>query len=86
MSFTVDTELDTRGLHCPMPLLKAKLALNQMQDEQVLRVVATDAGSWDDFEAFVRQSPHTLLDRNQSESEDGTPSGSEYIFCIKKGS
>ncbi len=78
MSFTIDNELDTRGLHCPMPLLKAKLALNQMQAGEVLRVVATDAGSWDDFEAFIRQSPHELLERTQESSE--------YIYCIKKGS
>ena len=77
MSISVDQELDPRGLHCPMPLLKAKLSLNQMQENQVLRVVATDAGSWDDFEAFLRQSPHTLLERVKQQDE--------FIYWIQKG-
>lgn len=77
MSISIDQELDARGLHCPMPLLKAKLSLNQMQENQVLRVVATDAGSWDDFEAFIRQSPHDLLERTQQNDE--------FIFWIRKG-
>ncbi|WP_086480770.1 sulfurtransferase TusA family protein [Oceanospirillum sanctuarii] len=77
MAQAIDQELDTRGLHCPMPLLKAKLALNSMQAGEVVRVVATDAGSWDDFEAFVRQSPHELISREQE--------GDEFVYCIRKG-
>ncbi|MDX1321185.1 MAG: sulfurtransferase TusA family protein [Oceanospirillum sp.] len=77
MAQAIDQELDTRGLHCPMPLLKAKLALNSMQAGEVVRVTATDAGSWDDFEAFVRQSPHELLSREQQSDE--------FIYCIRKG-
>jgi len=77
MSTAIDQELDTRGLHCPMPLLKAKLALNSMQAGECLRVIATDAGSWDDFEVFVRQSPHELLSRDQHDDE--------FIYCIQKG-
>ncbi|TVS09545.1 MAG: sulfurtransferase TusA family protein [Gammaproteobacteria bacterium] len=57
----VDTELDATGLNCPMPLLKAKQALNRMQVGEVLRVKATDPGSERDFEVFARQSGHELL-------------------------
>ncbi len=54
-------QLDARGLDCPMPLLKAKQALNKMTTGQVLEVLATDAGSQRDFAAFARQSGNALL-------------------------
>ena len=47
-----DTELDVKGLNCPMPLLKAKKALNDMKAGMILRVLATDPGSERDFEFF----------------------------------
>ena len=56
-----DRTLDARGLTCPMPLLKAKLALNDMEGGQVLLVSATDAGSQRDFERFAELSGHKLL-------------------------
>lgn len=58
----VDVELDVTGLSCPMPLLKAKLALNNMESQQILKVVATDPGSEKDFQLFVDQSDHQILD------------------------
>lgn len=66
MTETADTEVDATGLRCPMPLLKAKRALNDMQRGQVLRVLSTDAGSVRDFAVFSDQSGHALLasDRN----------------------
>ncbi len=54
-------EVDARGLDCPMPLLKAKLALNGCSKGQVVRVLATDAGSVRDFHAFAELSAHALL-------------------------
>ncbi|HEY1230655.1 MAG TPA: sulfurtransferase TusA family protein, partial [Ramlibacter sp.] len=45
----VDREIDTRGLNCPLPILKAKKSLNDMQSGQLLRVIATDPGSVRDF-------------------------------------
>ena len=48
-----DIELDTRGLNCPLPILKAKKALTAMTSGQVLKVVSTDTGSVRDFEAFA---------------------------------
>ncbi|HEY9035482.1 MAG TPA: sulfurtransferase TusA family protein [Pseudomonadales bacterium] len=53
-------ELDARGMQCPMPLLKAKQALNRMAPGERLRVLATDAGSLRDFQVFCQQSGHVL--------------------------
>lgn len=61
-------ELDAKGLECPMPLLKAKRALNSMAVGQRLRVLATDQGSVRDFKVFAEQSGHLLL---SSEESDG---------------
>lgn len=58
---TADVELDLQGLMCPMPLLKAKKALNGMAASQTLRVLATDPGSERDFQVFAEQSGNTLL-------------------------
>lgn len=60
-SITVDQELDLSGLTCPMPLLKAKQALNRLAAGQVLKVVATDPGSERDFRVFSQQSGIPLL-------------------------
>ena len=56
-------EIDTRGLNCPLPILKAKKALADMSSGQVLKVVATDPGSNRDFQAFARQTGHELLEQ-----------------------
>jgi tRNA 2-thiouridine synthesizing protein A len=70
------TELDVIGEQCPMPLLKAKRALNNMAAGQQLRVLATDKGSVRDFEVFARQSGNLLL---STEQVDGV-----YIHILKK--
>ena len=57
----IDKELDARGLNCPLPILKAKKARADMQSGQTLRVVATDAGSVRDFQAFAKQTGNELL-------------------------
>ena len=59
--------LDATGLQCPMPLLKAKRALNAMQVGQQLRVLATDQGSVRDFRVFAEQSGHLLLDSTEAD-------------------
>ena len=69
-------ELDATGLLCPMPLLKAKRALNAMSVGQQLRVLATDQGSVRDFQVFAEQSGHQLL---ASTERDGV-----YIHLIEK--
>lgn len=57
----VDKEIDTRGLNCPLPILRAKRALSDMTTGQVLKIVATDPGSMRDFQAFSKQTGNELL-------------------------
>ncbi len=71
------TELDATGLDCPMPLLKAKRALNAMAPGDQLRVLATDQGSVRDFRVFAEQSGNRLL--ASEETEAGV-----YIYLIEK--
>jgi tRNA 2-thiouridine synthesizing protein A len=58
--------LDASGLSCPMPLLKAKKALNELGAGMLLRVISTDPGSVRDFEVFSKQSGNALLESKQS--------------------
>lgn len=76
MTEMTETVLDTKGLTCPMPLLKAKQALNRLPPEALLRVYATDPGSVRDFATFARQSGHELL---ESTSTDGV-----FVYLLKK--
>ena len=62
-------ELDTRGLNCPLPILKAKKALTEMLSGEVLKVVATDPGSVRDFQAFARQTGNELLEQTSANDE-----------------
>jgi TusA-related sulfurtransferase len=62
-------ELDTRGLNCPLPILKAKKALADMLSGEVLKVVATDPGSVRDFQAFARQTGNELVEQTSSATE-----------------
>jgi len=59
----IDKEVDARGLNCPLPILKAKKALADMQSGQTLRVFATDAGSMRDFQAFAKQTGNELVEQ-----------------------
>ena len=62
-------EIDTRGLNCPLPILKAKKALAEMQSGEILKVVATDPSSTRDFQAFARQTGNELLEQSQNDAE-----------------
>ncbi len=62
-------ELDTRGLNCPLPILKAKKALADMHSGEVLKVVATDPGSMRDFQAFARQTGNELVEQSAANDE-----------------
>ncbi len=73
-----DDELDARGLSCPLPILRAKKAINGLEAEQTLKIMATDPGSVEDFEAFCKQTGNELL--------SSTEEGDEFVFFIKKGS
>ena len=70
-----DKELDTRGLNCPLPILRAKKVLGELQGGQVLKVMATDPGSVKDFQAFCRQTGNELLSHSE---------GPEFTFFMKK--
>jgi tRNA 2-thiouridine synthesizing protein A len=64
-----DKEFDARGLKCPLPILRTKKALAELTSGQVLRILATDPGSVQDFAAFARQTGHALLDSQSREGE-----------------
>ena len=64
-----DRELDVRGLNCPLPILRAKKALNDMTSGQVLKIVATDPGSVKDFQAFSKQTGNELLSHAEAQKE-----------------
>ena len=71
-----DKEIDTRGLNCPLPILRTKKALADITSGQVLKVVATDPGSVKDFETFSRQTGHALLSHAEANGE--------FTFFMKK--
>ena len=72
----VDKEVDTRGLNCPLPILKAKKALSEMHSGQLLKVVATDAGSVRDFQAFAKQTGNELVEQQTV--------GEEFIHVLRR--
>ncbi len=62
-------EIDTRGMNCPLPILKAKKALADLRSGEVLKVVATDPGSTRDFQAFARQTGNELVEQSEADGE-----------------
>ncbi|WP_027086261.1 sulfurtransferase TusA family protein [Cohnella panacarvi] len=71
-----DLVVDTKGLACPMPIVKAKKALDSLQSGQVMEVLSTDKGSVNDFQAWVKQTKHELV---KHEEEQGV-----YKFYVRK--
>jgi tRNA 2-thiouridine synthesizing protein A len=72
-----DDELDATGLNCPLPILRAKKALNGLTSGKVLRIIATDPGSVKDFEAFAKQTGNVLV--------SSTEEGGKFMFLMRKG-
>jgi len=72
----IDKEIDTRGLNCPLPILKAKKALADMASGQLLKVLATDSGSLRDFQAFAKQTGNELVEQQTV--------GAEYIHVLRR--
>ena len=62
-------EIDTRGLNCPLPILKAKKALADMESGELLKVLATDVGSLRDFQAFARQTGNELVEQQTTDEQ-----------------
>ncbi|VAW00519.1 hypothetical protein MNBD_ALPHA06-141 [hydrothermal vent metagenome] len=71
-----DETLDTKGMNCPLPILKAKKALKGMDDGKILEVLSTDPGSVADFQAFCRTTGNDLVEHS---NDDGV-----YTFLIKR--
>ncbi|WP_314000130.1 sulfurtransferase TusA family protein [uncultured Paenibacillus sp.] len=71
-----DLVVDTKGMACPMPIVRAKKALDGLQPGQVMEVLSTDKGSVNDFQAWVKQTKHELM---KHEEENGV-----YKFFVKK--
>ena len=69
-------EIDTRGLNCPLPILKAKKGLSELASGQLLKVIATDPGSVRDFQAFARQTGHDLIEQQAV--------GSEFVHVLRR--
>ncbi|WP_102349086.1 sulfurtransferase TusA family protein [Bacillus sp. Marseille-P3661] len=72
-----DKILDAKGLACPMPIVKTKKAMNEMESGLILEVHTTDKGAKNDLAAWTKSGGHELLD---SKEEDGV-----LKFWIKKG-
>ncbi len=72
----IDVELDTRGLNCPLPILKAKKSLASMTSGQLLRVVSTDTGSLRDFLAFAKQTGNELVEQSTV--------GQEFVHVLRR--
>ncbi len=70
------TTLDTKGMNCPLPILKAKKALKELNGGENLQVLSTDPGSVKDFEAFCRSTGNELIESNED--------AGVYTYLIKK--
>ncbi len=71
-----DKELDARGLNCPLPILRAKKALAEVESGQVLKILSTVPGWVKDFAAFAKQTGNELLSTAEA--------GGEFTFFMKK--
>jgi TusA-related sulfurtransferase len=72
----IHKEVDTRGMNCPLPILKAKKALADMASGDVLKVVSTDPGSMRDFQAFAKQTGNDLIEQ--------TSVADEFIHLLRR--
>ncbi len=74
--YKVNSELDVKGLKCPMPILKTKKALQSMQEGQILKVVATDPHADKDIQQFAIQTGNNILAKETA--------GDVYTFYIQR--
>ena len=73
----VDAVLDVKGLCCPMPVVKAKKAMDALEVGQVLEIIGTDAGSKGDMPAWANRAGHEFL--------GSTEDAEVFTFWVKKG-
>ena len=71
-----DKELDTSGLNCPLPIIKAKKEINTMDAGQTLKIISTDPGAVKDFESFATQTGNQLLSTEEKDNK--------FYFLLKK--
>ena len=71
-----DSLMDCSGMNCPLPVLKTKKAIDDMNSGEILKMISTDPGSINDVNAFTKRTGHELL---ESIAEDG-----DYTFFIRK--
>ena len=74
---SVTETLDVTGMACPMPVVKAKLAINKLATGDVLKVIATDRGSLKDIPAWAEATGNKVLSVDES--------GGEIVFLVEKG-
>ena len=75
--YQIDEHVDARGLRCPLPMLRTKKALANMEVGQLVQVVATDPSAKRDFDAMLKHTSHELMEYKVAESE--------FVFIIKRG-
>jgi len=73
-------ELNTRGLKCPLPILRCKKALAELAPGEILKAYATDHGAVKDFQAFCKQTGHIMLSLEETKEDEITV----YVFHIQK--
>ncbi|CAG7607693.1 Sulfur carrier protein TusA [Paenibacillus solanacearum] len=69
--------VDAKGLACPMPIVKAKKGMDTLASGQLMELHTTDKGSMNDFQTWVRQTKHELI---EAKEDDGV-----FAFIVKKG-
>ncbi len=72
----VNLDLDCRGLNCPLPILKTKKAIDNLNSGELLKMTATDPGSINDMNAWTKRTGNELVSHEQS--------GNDYIFIVRK--
>ena len=76
MTHTITKEIDVKGLNCPLPILRAKKALSELETGQILKVTATDPSSVKDFAAFCKQTGNALI--------SSVETAADFVFVIAK--
>jgi TusA-related sulfurtransferase len=79
MSITFDRELDVRGAKCPVPIVKARQEINNLAPGQVLRVLATDPGSVNDFKGWAQVAKNVELVLQENLTMDGQTIYAHYV-------
>lgn len=81
MEIRYDVEIDARGLSCPMPIVNTKKAFQNLQSGQVIRVLATDPGSVNDFQGWVKMVADAELLGQETVQMDGK---TIYVHYLRK--